>query len=177
MERCRPLRRSARIEVRALAALVALAPDLSGCAPPGVDCRPIGTLASHGLARAGVASQRHACVQGWVDRGNLYGDAGVRARLGRWWSGPGPHTDAWRFDLLARADEPIGHGVPVQVPNDAGRDMLIARLAADADAGRATAVCVCGGLVATPAPTNLRTFTALALHPNGTGDIRVLSDP
>lgn len=156
-----------------LAALVGPA----GCAHPNPDCRPIGTLAHHGLIRPGARLSGVRCVRGWVDRGNLYGDAGVRAVLGRWWSGPEPRPHTWRFDLTAGPDGPVGTGVKVQVRNDAGRDALLARLAADADAGRPTAVCVCGPLVATPAPANLRTFAALAVHPGGTPDIRPIADP
>jgi hypothetical protein len=77
---------------------------------------------------------------GFVDPGNLYGDVEAKRLLGAWWSGAGPDADTWRFGLKAEADDPIGHSIPVQVRNDAGRDALLAAFRADVEAGRPTRV-------------------------------------
>ncbi|MGB5833606.1 MAG: hypothetical protein WBG92_16655, partial [Thiohalocapsa sp.] len=79
------------------------------------------------------------------------------------------------FDLLGRPDAAPGRGVPVLVPNDSGRDALLRTFSEDAGAGRATRVCARGRLVGTPAPTNLRTLTALSLRARSSGDIWLAS--
>ena len=159
--------------------MLALVVYLAACDRRVSDCEPIGVLASSGFARsAGVppgGSAREVCVWGYVDRGNLYGDPSVRRLLGDWWSGPAPTANTWRFDLLGQPDDAPGRGVAVHVPNDSGRDALLRGFAADADGGRATRVCARGRLIGTPAPTNLRTLTALSLRARSSGDIWLAS--
>jgi len=159
--------------------LFAVVVYLTACDRRVSDCEPIGVLASSGFARAAGAppggSAREVCVWGYVDRGNLYGDPSVRRLLGDWWSGPAPTANTWRFDLLGQPDDSPGRGVAVHVPNDSGRDALLRGFAADADGGRATRVCARGRLIGTPAPTNLRTLTALSLRARSSGDIWLAS--
>lgn len=157
--------------------LLVLITGLIGCDRRLDDSYPITTLASNGFARpAGVRLADHGsriCVWGYVDRANLYGDPSARRWLGDWWSGLGPDKDTWRFDLLGHPDDAPGRGVPVHVPNDSGRDDLLRVLVAEVNADRSTRVRVCGRFLGTPAPTNLRTLTALTLRSRSSGDIRI----
>ena len=148
---------------------------MMGCDRRSSHCEPISRLASNGFARTAGEPPRgstgEVCVWGYVDRGNLYGDPAAQRLLGDWWGGPAPSANTWRFDLLGRPDAAPGRGVPVYVSNDPGRDVLLRTFSEDASAGRATRVCARGRLVGTPAPTNLRTLTALSLLARSSGDI------
>jgi hypothetical protein len=89
-----------------------------------------------------------------VDHRNLYGNAGVKAILGDWWSGQGPSATTWRFNLKASADDETGHSFPVLVPNDQGRDAVLAVFLRDALAQKPTKVFVKGRITTFDAPTN-----------------------
>lgn len=117
------------------------------------------------------AEGREIAVWGFVDHGNLYGDAGARAILGDWWSGTGPTPTTWRFDLKARARDATGHSFPVSLPNDRGRDTLLKAWVADAKAGNATKVFLKGRLRTFQAPANLVPLTGLSLELTSSRDI------
>ena len=134
------------------------------------------------IARGGFASDewtaaemqgRQVRLWGFVDQGNLYGDADAKRVLGEWWSGEGPDPDHWRFDLKAQANDPVGRSFPVLVPNDAGREDLLQRFVADARARRATRVFVRGRLSTFDAPTQIRDLTGLKLQLRSSQDIRL----
>jgi hypothetical protein len=156
-----------------LAAAIALA----GCGEPVGEYLPVSAIARGGFVsdERTVAEMRGREVRLWgfVDQGNLYGDAEAKRALGQWWSGEGPDPDHWRFDLKARADDPVGHSLAVLVPNDAERGDLLDRLAADARAGRATRIFVAGRLSSFDAPTQILDLTGLYLQLRSSRDIRL----
>jgi hypothetical protein len=135
------------------------------------------SIVQNGFARDAQAMRdvhgQEIRVWGFVDQGNLYGDAVVKQILGDWWSGEGPTATDWRFDLKAEAHGDTGHGLQVRVPNDAERDRLLRDIVADARAGRPTRVFVTGKLYAFPAPTNATTLTGLYLEPRSSREIRL----
>ena len=112
-------------------------------------------------------------VWGFVDQGNLYGDADAKRVLGEWWSGEGPDPEHWRFDLKAEANDPVGHSFAVLVPNDPGREDILHRLVADARAQRATKIFVAGRLFTFHAPTQIRDRTGLYLQVRSSQDLRL----
>ena len=67
----------------------------------------------------------------------------------------------------------MGHAFPVIVPNDAGRDALLARFAVDARARRATKVYVTGRLSTFHAPAQLLDLIGLDLRLRSSNDIRL----
>jgi hypothetical protein len=162
-------------DCRATALLVlALALGLAGCDAP-VRGQAAAEIARDGFARdpravRAMVGQRIE-VRGFVDHGNLYGDSGAREILAEYWSGEGTTPGTWRFDLKSAADDALGHGFAVIVPNGPGRDALLRRLVADARAGRPTAVLVRGRLSTFAAPTNLRRLTGLVLVLESPGDL------
>lgn len=163
-------RRSASIVL-----LAALAP--AGCRELDGEYRHVSDFAHGGFvadydALADVDGQA-ARLWGFVDHGNLYGDAEAKRVLGDWWSGQGPDPDHWRFDVKAQAEHPVGHAFPVIVPNDAGRDALLARFAVDARARRATKVYMTGRLSTFHAPAQLLDLIGLDLRLRSSNDIRL----
>lgn len=150
---------------------------LLGCQDRIGDDVSAASLSRDGFARnARVISQvagREIGVWGFVDHGNLYGDAGARAILGDWWSGEGPTPTTWRFNLKAREKDATGQSFPVHVPNDRGRDELLRGFVADARAGRSTQVFIKGRLVIFDAPTNVAPLIGLRLEPSSSRDIRL----
>jgi hypothetical protein len=137
---------------------------------------PAASIARGGFVRdnaaAAAALGREIALWGFVDHGNLYGDTGARQVLGQWWSGTGPSAGTWRFNLKAEASDPVGRSFPVLVPDDAGRDALLRRFAADAGAGRPTKVCVRGRLLTYPAPTQVSPMIGLYLELTSSRDVR-----
>ncbi|NEV61844.1 hypothetical protein [Thiorhodococcus minor] len=115
-------------------------------------------------------------VLGFVDHGNLYGNADVRAILGDWWSGEAPSATTWRFNLKSRATDRAGESFAVLAPNDAGRDRLLRVFLADAVAGRQTCVLLRGRLFAFEAPMNLGSRVGLRLEVASSEDISVAED-
>jgi hypothetical protein len=140
---------------------------LAGCSQAVGGYVAASTISQGGFARnpAAVAALAGQDVQVWgyVDQGNLYGDAAARAILGDWWSGPGPDDATWRFNLKANADDAVGQSFAVYVPNDEGRDELLERFVADARAQTPTRVFVTGRLFTFDAPMNVTARTGLSL--------------
>ncbi|MFY9974826.1 MAG: hypothetical protein WAK53_11260 [Chromatiaceae bacterium] len=154
-----------------------LAGLLVGCGKGVDDPISASSLAKGGFARSDRAvrdsSGREIRVRGFVDHRNLYGDASARQILDDWWSGEGPSATSWRFDLKGRADDEPGHGFPVHVPNDAGRDGLLRAFLADARENRPTKVLVQGRLHTFEAPLNAITLTGLYLEARSAQAIRI----
>ena len=157
--------------------MLAAAIGLAGCGEQAGDYLPVSSIARNGFAKddRAVADSRgrEIAVRGFVDYGNLYGDAGAKRILEEWWSGEGPGPDSWRFNLKAEANDPVGHSFMVLVPNDPGRDDLLRRLAANARAGRPTTVFVKGRLFTFHAPTQILDLTGLYLQLRSSQDIRL----
>ena len=137
-------------------------------------------LAAAAISRNGFAVNDEAIralegkevkLWGYVDHGNLYGDAGAKAILGEWWSGEGPDATTWRFNLKANAGDATGQSFPVHVRNDAGRDDLLARLLADARAQQPTQVFVTGRLFTFDAPANIAARTGIYLEVASSADL------
>jgi hypothetical protein len=156
-----------------LAAAIALA----GCGEPVGEYLPVSAIARGGfVSDEGTVAEMHGRevrLWGFVDQGNLYGDAEAKRVLGEWWSGEGPDPRHWRFDLKAEADDPVGHSLAVLVPNDARREDLLGRFVADAQARRATKIFVIGRLSTFPAPAQTRNLTGLILQLRSSQDIRL----
>lgn len=122
-------------------------------------------------ARAGNAHGQLIKIWGFVDHGNLYGDDAARAILGEWWSGYGPSDTIWRFDLKANEDDETGHSMSVWVPNDPGRDAILAQFVSDARSRRQTKVFLSARVFAFDAPTNILTFSSLYMELESSADI------
>jgi hypothetical protein len=140
----------------------------AGCRDQSAGWLPVSALSRDGFAAdpgaAGAARGQEVRVWGFVDHGNLYGDAGARRILGDWWAGNGPDDRTWRFNLKPEASAPVGRSFPVHVANDQGRDALLEHFVADARAGRPTRVFVRGSLLTFSAPTQFRALTGLYLE-------------
>lgn len=141
-----------------------------------------GYLAASSISKDGFASNaekvrslngQEVKLWGFVDPSNLYGDEDAREILGDWWSGAGPDAATWRFNLKAQADDAVGKSFAVTVPNDAGRDELLQRFVADAQAQRPTRVFVTGRLATFEAPSSDRVRTGLMLDVQSSSDISV----
>lgn len=154
-----------------------LAGLLVGCGEGVDDPISASSLAKGGFARSDREVRdlngREIRVRGFIDHRNLYGDASARQILDDWWSGEGPSVTTWRFDLKGRADDEPGHGFPVHVPSDAGRDELLRAFLADARENRPTKVLVQGRLRTFEAPLNAVTLTGLYLEARSTQAIRI----
>lgn len=157
--------------------MLAVGSGLSGCDGQIGEYAPVSAIARGGFVTdsAAFAEARGVEVRlwGYVDHGNLYGDAGANRILVEWWSGEGPDPYHWRFDLKARPDDPVGHSFAVLVPNDAWREALLERLVADARAHRATKVFVTGRLFRFHAPMQVLGRTGLWLELGSSQDIRL----
>jgi len=141
---------------------------VAGCGVPANRFFPAAAISEHGFARNADdilhLQGREIQVWGFVDHGNLYGDADAHRIFGDSWSGAGPNPDTWRFGLKAAEDDPVGQSFPVQVRNDAGRDALLATFRADAESGRPTRVFLRGRLRTYAAPTNYRSLTGIVIE-------------
>jgi hypothetical protein len=157
--------------------VLAAAMALAGCGERVGEYWPVSAVARGGFAGGECTPAemqgREVRLWGFVDHGNLYGDADAKRILGDWWSGDGPDPDHWRFDLKAHADDPVGHAFAVRVPNDAGRQDLLERFVADARARKATKVFVTGRLSTFPAPAQALDLIGLYLHLRSSQDIRL----
>ena len=84
------------------------APD---CGEPVHGCAAVSCIAAGGFTIDGAGelppSRQEIPGWGYVDQGNLYGDAGSRRILQEWWAGDGPDTGTWRFNLTV---QPQGRG-------------------------------------------------------------------
>ena len=157
--------------------VLAAAMALAGCGGPVGEYLPVSDIARGGFVSdertMAEMHGREVRLWGFVDQGNLYGDAEAKRVLGEWWSGEGPDPDHWRLGLKARADDPVGDSLAVLVPNDAERGDLLDRLVADARAGRATRIFVTGRLSSFDAPTQILDLTGLYLQLRSSRDIRL----
>ena len=148
----------------------------------GCDERVGSYIPAAAIARNGFLTDQRAAAEisgreiklwGFVDHGNLYGDAGAKRILQEWWAGEGPDADAWRFDLKAEAGDAVGRSFAVHVPNDAERDHLLRALLADARARRPTRVFLKGRLFTFQAPTQISDLTGLYLEVASSRDVRL----
>ncbi len=134
-------------------------------------------ITHHGFARDGAALRdldgRTIRVSGFVDPANLYGDAAAREILAGWWAGEARDAATWSFNVKARESDGAGQSFTVFVRTDDGRDALLARIVADARAGRTTKVLVTGTLRTFDAPLNAVTRTGLYLESQGSHDVRL----
>lgn len=166
--------------MRPLRIVLAVALGIGGCDGPARGHLEASAIARDGFARRPDAL-REAVGQrlelwGFVDHGNLYGDADAKAILAEYWSGAGPDPGTWRFGLKSQPDDAVGHSFAVHVPNGPGRDALLRRLVADARANRPTRVLVRGRILTFDAPTNVRRLTGLYMKLGSTRDV-VLEPP
>jgi hypothetical protein len=148
---------------------------LVGCDEQVGGYRSVSSIANNGFLRDHKAVAklvgREVKLWGFVDHGNLYGDAGARSILREWWAGDGPRADTWRFNLKSQANDAVGQSFPVHVPDDAGRDELLVRFVADARSQQPTKVFVRGRLRTFDAPTQGMTLTGLYLELASSWDI------
>jgi uncharacterized protein len=112
-------------------------------------------------------------IWGYVDHQNLYGDESAKQILGEWWSGYGPDSRTWRFNLKAKQNDPAGRSFAVFVAEDPGRDEMLKIFLADARAGRPTKVYLEGSLLTFDAPTNLRPLHGLRMQLQSSRDIQL----
>jgi hypothetical protein len=154
----------------------------AGELPP--DCsEPTGDyIAASSLGRFGFGDSRDEIlalhgkkirIWGFVDHHNMYGDASAKEILGDWWSGDGPDSKTWRFNLKAKEDDPAGRSFAVFVTTDQGRDELLRALLADAQTARPTKVYLEGRLYTFDAPTNARLLLGLRLDVQSSRDIQL----
>jgi hypothetical protein len=148
---------------------------LAGCSQQTGDYVAASSISRNGFARDAAAMRKldgqEIKVWGFVDSGNIYGDAGAKAILGDLWSGDGPDAATWRFNLKAEAGDKAGNSFAVLVPNGPGRDELLKAFVADANAQRSTRVFVKGRLRTFDAPTNTGVLTGLTMALQSSNDI------
>jgi hypothetical protein len=148
---------------------------LAGCSKQIGDYVAASSISKNGFARDAAAMRKldgqEIKVWGFVDSGNIYGDAGAKAILGDWWSGDGPDATTWRFNLKAEASDKVGNSFSVLVPNDPDRDELLKAFVADANAQKPTKVFVKGKLRTFDAPTNTGALTGLTMEVGSSKDI------
>jgi hypothetical protein len=163
------------MRIKCLAIMLVAALLLVGCSQQAGDYIAASSISKDGFARDGDALRKmdgqEMKIWGFVDSGNIYGDARAKEILGDWWSGDGPSATTWRFNLKASVDDTVGHSFEVRVPNDQGRDELLKAFAADASAQRPTKVFVKGRIFAFDAPTNATALTGLRMELGSSGDI------
>jgi hypothetical protein len=149
-----------------LALLAAI--GLAGCGERFGEYLPVSSIAPNGFVTdvrtVAKLQGQEVRLWGFVDPGNLYADEDAKRVLGAWWGGAGPDAATWRFGLKAEEDDPVGHSIPVQVRNDAGRDALLGAFRADAEAGRPTRLFLQGRLRTYAAPTQFLSFTGIVLE-------------
>jgi hypothetical protein len=114
---------------------------------------------------------REINIWGFVDHGNMYGDEKVKQILKEWWSGHGPESANWSFNLKSREDDDTGHSFSVHVFDDEGRDELLEVFLNDARAQRATKVFVKGRIFTFDAPTNVIGHKGLYMEVKSCRDI------
>jgi len=146
---------------------------LAGCSEQMGDYVAVSSISTDGFAKQTVHIVDGQVVKLWgfADHGNLYGNEGAQEILQEWWSGPGPDENSWRFNLMAAADNEIGHSFPVYVPNGAGRDDLLRAFVADARTQKPTRVFVTGRLFTFDAPGNVTTRIGLYMEAASAHDV------
>ncbi|MGB5425408.1 MAG: hypothetical protein WBN95_01355 [Gammaproteobacteria bacterium] len=148
---------------------------LFGCNEQTGDYIAASSISANGFARNGAemrkAHGQEIKIWGFVDHSNIYGNNDVKTILGDWWSGDGPGSTTWRFNLKTGQDDGAGDSFPVHVPNDQGRDELLKVFLIDARANKPTKVFVNGRIFAFDAPANVRRFTGLYMEVQSSHDI------
>ena len=166
----------ARTSHQVAGAVLVAALGLAGCNGQIGEYLPLSEIVRNGfVGDEGEVEElrgRELRLWGFVDQGNLYGDADAKRVLGEWWSGDGPDADTWRFNLKAKSSDPVGRSFAVLVPNDEGRECRLQRFATDARARRATKVFVTGRLFTFHAPTQTLDLTGVYLRLSSSQDIR-----
>jgi hypothetical protein len=156
-------------------AMIAATLFLAGCSRQIGDYVAASSISKNGFARDAAAlcklDGQEIKVWGFVDSGNIYGDAGAKEILGDLWSGDGPDASTWRFNLKAEAGDKAGNSFAVLIPNDPGRDELLKAFVADANAQKPTRVFVKGKLRTFDAPTNTGALTGLTMASQSSNDI------
>ena len=150
---------------------------LGACKNEIGDYTAASTIASGGFAHNGaqMSAMQGAEVMLWgfVDHGNLYGDAGAKEILTQWWSGEGQDSASWRFNLKGRQDDKTGQSFAVHVRNDSGRDALLDAFATDARMQRPTKVFLRGRLFTFDAPIKGSTLTGIYVEVESSRDIQL----
>jgi hypothetical protein len=140
---------------------------------------PVKEIARNGFLideqEADELSGQQVRLWGYVDHGNLYGDAGAREILDEWWAGEGPDAGSSRFNLKADAGDATGHSFAVHVPNGEGRDALLRKFVADAGEQRPTRVFLKGKLLTFDAATQISGLTGIYLEVESSQDIQLTS--
>jgi hypothetical protein len=148
---------------------------LVGCSRQIGDYTAASSISKNGFARDAAAMRKldgqEIKVWGFVDSGNIYGDADAKEILGDLWSGDGPDASTWRFNMKAEAGDKAGNAFAVLIPNDPGRDELLKAFVADANAQKPTRVFVKGKLHTFDAPTNTGALTGLTMALGSSKDI------
>jgi hypothetical protein len=148
---------------------------LAGCSQQIGEYVAASSISKNGFARDAAAMRKldgqEIMLWGYVDAGNIYGDADAKEILGDLWSGDGPDATTWRFNLKAEASDKVGNSFSVLVPNDPGRDELLKAFVADANAQKPTKVFVKGKLRTFDAPTNTGALTGLTMALGSSEDI------
>lgn len=152
---------------------------MAGCSQTIDGYTAASTVSANGFARMPMASQCCGCRQfklwGYVDQLNIYGNAGARELLGPWWSGEGPDSSAWRFNLKARAEDGVGQSFAVYAPDDPYRDRILSIFAEHANRQTPIRVFLKGRLSTFEAPNNITTPVGLYMELGSSQDI--LIDP
>jgi hypothetical protein len=163
------------------AVLLLVTLTIAACDARHGDYLPAASLVEDGFVRrlptGDALDARRIKLWGFVDHLNIYADGGTRDVLGQWWAGEGPAPDTWRFDLKAEEDARVGQSFAVHVPNDPGRDAVLAAFARDARAGRPTKVFLHGIVHTFAAPMNLNTRTGLYLVLDSSADVLMQAPP
>jgi hypothetical protein len=148
---------------------------LVGCNRRIGDYAAVSSFSKDGFAKGArhvkAVNGRELAVWGYVDYGNIYGDAAARSILGQWWSGDGPDSSTWAFNVKAGPDVSAGRSFQVRVPNDSGRDALLQAIADNATAGRPTQVFLRGKMLTFDAPVNGAMRTGLRMQVQSSSDI------
>lgn len=163
-----------RFTARAMLMLVT-AIAACGCDGRTGDYIAVSSISRNGFAmnesRMREAQGREIRLWGFVDHGNMFGDAGAKRILEEWWSGDGPGATSWGFNLKGKAYDKTGHSFPVRVPNDKGRDALLGAFVADARRRRPTKVFVKGQIFTFDAPMNYGSRVGLYMEVRSSRDI------
>jgi hypothetical protein len=164
----------AALAARAMLVFVTTIPAF-GCGERTDDYIAVSSISNNGFAmnesRMLEAEGREIRLWGFVDHGNMYGDAGAKRTLEEWWSGDGPRAASWGFNLKGKAYDQAGHSFPVRVPNDKGRDALLGAFVADARSQRPTKVFVKGRIFTFHAPMNYGSRVGLYMEVQSSRDI------
>jgi hypothetical protein len=162
-----------------LIALLLLAALLPGCDEDTGGFMAASTISDKGFLTSNsipLSDGQPVRLWGFVDYGNLYGNAGARKVLGELWSGDGPTSASWRFNLKARKDDATGDSFAVHVPDDAGRDAVLKVFVANAQANKPTRLFLKGRIFSFAAPSGFVRHTGVYLILESSDDIAFAGD-